>query len=105
MPLQTTAFQRFTIVGAAASVRPAESSLIGTIDAFEPPTRRLTLKTKDGAKVAFVVAPDATIRMGPRTLGIQDLSAHHGRKAKVRFTTSNGHRTAHWVAISSEPPR
>jgi hypothetical protein len=86
-------------------VLPAESSLIGTIDRFEESARRLTLQTKDGTKVSFVVADDATIRMGPRTLAAHDLSSHHGRKAKVRFTVADGRRTAHWVAISSDPPR
>ena len=86
-------------------VVPAESSLIGTIDRFEEAERRLTLQTKDGTKVSFVVAADATIRMGPHTLPVQDLSSHHGRKAKVRYTVANGHRTAHWVAISSDPPK
>jgi hypothetical protein len=93
------------VVGTTTAVRPAESSLIGTIDRFDSAERRLTLKTKDGNKISFVVATDATIRMGPRTLVIQEVAAESGRRAKVRYTTSDGRRTAHWVAISSEPPR
>ena len=79
--------------------------MIGTIDRFEDTGRELTLKTKDGAKVSFVIASDATIRMGPHTLPVQDLATNSGRRAKVRFTTADGRRTAHWVAVSSEPPR
>ena len=100
---QVPSFQE--VLGATAGVHPAESSLIGTIDRFDSTERRLTLKTKDGNKISFIVATDATIRMGPRTLVIQEVAAANGRRAKVRYTVSNGHRTAHWLAISSEPPR
>jgi hypothetical protein len=102
---QTPVVHQIVPVGESALIVPAESSLIGTIDRFEEPARRLTLQTKDGTKVSFVVADDATIRMGPQKLAVHDLSSHHGRKAKVRFTEVNGRRTAHWVAISSDPPR
>ena len=99
----STAFQH--VVGPTTALRPTESSVIGTIDKFEDTARQLTLKTKDGSKVSFVIASDATIRMGPRTLPLQELATNNGRRAKVRFTMSDGRRTAHWVAVSSEPPR
>lgn len=88
----------------ATTIRPAESSLIGTIERFDEAGRRLTLQTRDG-HVAFVLAADATVRMGPRTLPLSELAKHHGRKAKVRYTLTGGRRTAHWVVVSSEPPR
>jgi len=85
-------------------IAPAESALVGTIERFEEAARRLILQTKD-AHVPFIVAPDAIVRLGSRTLPIADLAAHRGRKAKVRYTQTEGRRTAHWVVISSEPPR
>jgi hypothetical protein len=88
----------------AAVVAPAESSIVGTIERFEEAPRRLVLQTKD-AHVPFIVAPDAVVRLGSRTLPVADLSAHRGRRAKVRFTQADGRRTAHWVVISSDPPR
>jgi hypothetical protein len=86
---------------AAASVLPAESALIGIIDAFEEAARRLVLQTK-GERITFIVAADAIIRLGPRTLTAAELAAHRGRRAKVRFTQSDGRRTAHWIVIASE---
>jgi hypothetical protein len=87
----------------AAVVTPAESALVGTIERFEEAARSLVLRTKD-ALVQFVVAPDAVVRLGSRTLPINDLASHRGRKAKVRYTQADGRRTAHWVVISSDPP-
>ncbi len=88
----------------AAVVAPAESSIIGTIEKFEEAARRLVLLTKD-TSVLFVLAPDAVVRLGSHTLPIGELAAHRGRKAKVRYTQADGRRTAHWIVISSDPPR
>ncbi|PYR88668.1 MAG: hypothetical protein DMF84_27280 [Acidobacteria bacterium] len=85
----------------AISVLPAESSLIGIIEAFEEAARRLVLQTK-GERVTFVLAADAVIRLGSRTLTAAELEAHRGRRAKVRFTQSGTRRTAHWIVIASE---
>ena len=62
------------------------------------------LKTKD-ALISFVLAPDAVVRLGSRTLPVGDLETHRGRRAKVRYTQAEGRRTAHWIVISSDPPR
>jgi hypothetical protein len=86
------------------AIAPAESSLVGTIERFEEEARRLVLQTKD-AHVPFILAPDAVVRLGSHTLAAADLAAHRGRRAKVRYTQVDGRRTAHWVVISSEPPR
>jgi hypothetical protein len=88
----------------AATMAPAEAALVGTIERFEEAARRLVLQTTD-AHIAFFLAPDAVVRLGSRTLPVSDLSAHKGRRVKVRYTQANGRRTAHWVVISSEPPR
>ena len=86
---------------AAATVLPAESSIIGIIDAFEAAARRLVLQTKT-ERITFVLAADAVIRLGSRTLTAAELAAHRGRRAKVRFTQSGSRRTAHWVVVASE---
>ena len=89
--------------GSAAA--PPESALVGTIEHFEASARRLVLQTAADAHIAFILAPDAVVRLGSKTLPAAELASHRGRKAKVRFTQTNGRRTAHWVVISSEPPR
>jgi hypothetical protein len=83
---------------------PAEGALIGVIERFEEAARRLVLQTKD-AHVAFILASDAVVRLGSRTLPASELGAHRGRRAKVRYTQDGNRRTAHWVVISSEAPR
>jgi hypothetical protein len=85
----------------AAVILPAELSIIGIIDAFEEAAHRLVLQTK-GERVTFVLAADAVIRLGSRTLTAAELAMHRGRRAKVRFTQSGGRRTAHWIVIASE---
>lgn len=85
----------------ATVVLPAESSIIGIIDAFEEAARRLVLQTKS-ERVTFVLAADAVIRLGSRTLTAAELAAHRGRRAKVRYTQSGARRTAHWIVIASE---
>jgi hypothetical protein len=88
----------------AAVVTPAESAVVGTIERFEQTERRLVLQTKD-AQLPFILAADVVVRLGSRTLPVADLDTHRGRRAKVRFTQADGRRTAHWVTISSDPPR
>ena len=85
----------------ATSVVPAESSIIGIIEMFEEAARRLVLQSK-GERVTFVLAADAVIRLGSRTLTAAELAAHRGRRAKVRFTQAGARRTAHWIVIASE---
>lgn len=84
--------------------KPAEASVIGTIDRFDESARRLELQTKDG-HVTFVLAADAIVRLGPKKLSASELASHKGRRAKVRYTQAQGTRTAHWVVISSEAPK
>ena len=88
----------------AAAPAAAEASLIGVIERFEEAARRLVLQTKD-AHVAFILAADAVVRLGSRTLPANELAAHRGRRAKVRYTQDGNRRTAHSVVISSEAPR
>ena len=89
----------------SSSVRPAETALVGTIEKFEQSARQLVLRTHEGRHITFVVADGAVVRMGSHTLTTADLGSHSGRRAKVRFTETDGTRTAHWVMISSEAPK
>jgi hypothetical protein len=90
--------------GSVPTVKPAEASVVGTIDRFEEASRRLVVVTKEG-HVAFVLASDAVVRLGSKLLAVTDLAKHKGSKAKIRYTQQQGKRMAHWVTISSDPPR
>jgi hypothetical protein len=89
----------------SSTVRPAEAALVGTIEKFVSEGRQLILRTHEGHHVTFIVDDGAVLRMGSKTLTTADLERHSGRRAKVRFTESDGKRTAHWVMISSEAPK
>ena len=96
---------RRPIRAVSSSVRPAEAALVGTIEKFEQSARELVLRTHEGRHVTFVLAQGAVVRMGSHTLKAADLGTHSGRRAKVRFTESDGTKTAHWVTVSSEAPK
>jgi len=89
----------------SSSVRPAEAALVGTIEKFEETARQLVLRTHEGHHITFTLDDTVVVRMGSHTLATSDLGAHTGRRAKVRFTETNGTRTAHWVMISSDAPK
>jgi len=86
----------------SSTVRPAEAAIVGTIEKFEEAERQLVLRTHEGRRVTFTVDHAAVLRIGSKTLTAAELGGHSGRRAKVRFTESDGKRTAHWVMISSE---
>jgi hypothetical protein len=89
----------------SSSVRPAEAALVGTIEKFEQSAHQLILKTHEGRRVTFTLDETSVVRMGSKTLPASELAHHSGRRAKVRFTESDGKRTAHWVTISAEAPK
>jgi hypothetical protein len=78
------------------------SSLIGTLTAYDPATRILTLATADGQR-AVVLAKTAQVRQGSRLIKTGELSKYVGSRAKVRYTASRGTLTAESVMLSVAP--
>lgn len=88
---------------AAVSAKTARStsashSAMGTIEKFD--NNMLTLKTSSGEE-QFTVASSARLRNGSKSIKADELSSLTGQRAKVRYTESNGQRTAESVMVSS----
>ncbi len=87
----------------AKTAKPAamhSTSAVGTIEKFDADSKTLTLSTSKGA-MTFMLASNATINLGSKALQPGDLEAHSGSKAKVRYTESNGQKTAESVMVWS----
>lgn len=88
---------------AAVSAKTARSSnashsAMGTIEKFD--NNMLTLKTASGEE-QFSVSSSARLRSGSKSIKADELSSLTGQRAKVRYTESNGQRTAESVMVSS----
>jgi hypothetical protein len=73
-------------------------SATGTIQNVDTATRTLTLRTSRGNE-SFVVAEYTTIHRGAKVATFQDLGKWSGSPAKVRYTESEGRRTASSVMV------
>jgi hypothetical protein len=89
----------------SADIRPESSlveslSVVGTIVKYETTSHTLSLSTAAGSQ-RFVLTDATPIRLGSRVLKAQDLAAHKGAKAKVRYTQEGGKRTVESVMVSA----
>jgi hypothetical protein len=79
----------------------AESrSVVGTIVKYDVASHSLSLSTATGEQ-RFVLAETTPVRLGSRVLKPQDLAAHKGARAKVRYTEEGGKRTVESVMVSA----
>lgn len=83
---------------APASKANASHSAMGTIEKYD--ANMLTLKTSSGEE-QFTLASSAHVRNGSKSIKAEELSSLTGQRAKVRYTESNGQRTAESVMVSS----
>lgn len=83
---------------AKAKSSNANHSAMGTIEKYDANT--LTLKTSSGEE-QFMLASTARLRNGSKSIKADELSSLTGQRAKVRYTESNGQRTAESVMVSS----
>ena len=83
------------VLAAAASHRTAT----GTMTAYDPATRVLTVQSATGSS-EFHVAPDARAWLGNRRLPVSQLSAHTGAQVTVAWSEADGLRTTHTVRLA-----
>jgi hypothetical protein len=76
-----------------------EESATGKIVKFDATSRTLTLQTAKGEE-RFMLASNAKLNEGSRTLTAADLGGAVGQEAKVRYTTAGGQKTAMAVMVS-----
>jgi hypothetical protein len=71
----------------------------GTLAAYEPQTRILTVQSATGSS-EFHVASDARAWQGSRRLPVQELASHVGEQVTIAWSESGGVRTTHTVRLS-----
>jgi hypothetical protein len=94
-----------TVENSSATKSPAAGSaesrsVVGTIVKYDVASHSLSLSTATGEQ-RFVLAETTPVRLGSRVLKPQDLAAHKGARAKVRYTEEGGKRTVESVMVSA----
>jgi hypothetical protein len=88
----------------AATVEPTMIRARGTIVGFDPATRVLTLRTRNGTQ-RLTVAPTTRIREDGREIASADLEKLAGRRARVRHPDSSDVATSIDVWMPDERNR
>jgi hypothetical protein len=85
------------------SSKPANDShsLKGTLEKFDASSRMLTVHTSKGAET-LALGPNAHIMQGSKTMTADDLASHTGSKVDVKYTESNGQKTAQNVRLTAQ---
>jgi hypothetical protein len=90
--------------GPPATVGPTMIRARGTIVGFDPATRVLTLRTRNGTQ-RLTVAPTTRIREDGREIASGDLEKLAGRRARVRHPDSSDVATSIDVWMPDERTR
>ncbi len=75
-------------------------SVVGTILKYDPASHTLSLGAQSGT-LKFVLTDATPIRLGSKVLKPQDLAAHKGSRAKVRYVDDGGKRTVESVMVAA----
>jgi hypothetical protein len=87
------------LAGVVLAAAPSHHTATGTMTAFDPATRVLTVLSATGSS-EFHVAPDARAWLGRRRLPVSQLGAHTGMQVTVAWSEANGQRTTHTVRLA-----
>jgi hypothetical protein len=88
---------------AVAEPRPSHPTASGTLTAYDPVTRVLTIRNATGS-LEFHVAADARLWLGSRRVPVAQLEAHAGAQVTVAWSEADGVRTTHTVRVTDTPP-
>lgn len=88
----------------ATSPRTSHSTASGTLAAYDPVTRVLTVRNATGS-LEFRVAVDARFWLGSHRVPLAQLAAHTGGQVTVAWSEADGVRTTHTVRVSDAPRR
>jgi len=88
---------------AASSMKSSKASndshsLKGTLEKFDSSSRMLTIHTSKGAET-LTLDTNAHIMQGSKAVTADDLASHTGSRVDVRYTESNGQKTAQNVRL------
>ena len=87
----------------AAEPRPSHPTAAGTLTAYDPATRVLTIRNATGS-LEFHVAADARFWLGNRRLPVAQLGTHAGAQVTVAWSEADGVRTTHTVRVTDTRP-
>jgi phage baseplate assembly protein gpV len=83
--------------------RHKTATATGTMTAYDPDTRQLTVSSATGS-TAFHVASDARVWLGNRRMPVAQLKSKIGAQVTVSFSETDGVRTSHTVRLASDGP-
>jgi hypothetical protein len=87
-----------------ATKSPAHGSISGKLESYDPATR--TLKIKAGKnEQQIMLANNAVVHQGAKTLSTDELASKQGQNVKVRYTVSKDQKTADSVTLAGGAPR
>lgn len=86
-----------------SAAKPKEEWASGQIARVDTAAKSVVLK-QGTHEMTFVLAPDAQLMAGKKTLQTADLANDIGRHVKVRYTAQAGTNTANRVEITEAPP-
>jgi hypothetical protein len=83
----------------AGECRPSHQTATGTLAAYDPVARVLTVHSATGSS-EFHLAADARFWLGNRRLPVSQLRAHAGAQVTIAWAEAHGVRTTHTVRVS-----
>jgi len=96
---RATAVAATMLAGVTLAAAATHRTATGTLAAYDPVTRILTVQSATGSS-DFHVAPDARAWEGSHRLPMRELTAHVGEQVTVAWSESGGVRTSHTVRLA-----
>src|SRR5690349_2422091 len=90
-------------LSAQAAAKPKEVWASGQILRLNQADHTIVLK-EGTREVTFALASDAHVMQGAKTLAATDLASDIGHRARVRYTTANGKKTADRIEVTAAAP-
>jgi hypothetical protein len=87
------------LAGVVLAAAASHHTATGTMTAYDPATRVLTVLSATGSS-EFHVAPDARAWLGSRRLPVSQLEVHAGTQVTVAWSEAGGVRTSHTVRLT-----
>jgi len=87
------------LAGVVLAAAPSHHTATGTMTAYDPATRVMTVLSATGS-TEFHVAADARAWLGTRRLPVSQLEAHAGTQVTVAWSESDGVRITHTVRLA-----
>lgn len=87
----------------AVEPRPSHPTASGTLAAYDPVTRVLTIRNAAGS-LEFHVTADARLWLGSRRVPVAQLGTHAGAQVTVAWSEAGGVRTTHTVRVNDVRP-